>query len=309
MELVKLGKDAINQVTREELTVVIPTLNEAEAIGMVIDELRKYGYERILVVDGYSTDGTISVALERDVHVIRQTGKGKSGALRTAIDHVKTPYMLVMDGDFTYDPSDIEKLTAHGRAYDEVIGARTGGRKNIPRLNRIGNGVLSWFFKVMFAVSLRDVCSGMYLLRTESVRDIEFTTAGFDVEVEIAAQMADNRRIADVPINYRPRVGRQKLSSLRHGFPIAFSILRLANVHNPVLLYSGLVAFSAIPALSILGWVLWERIYRNIFHSGYALFGAMLLIIAFQSIAVATISLLIKRSEHRILRASRHQTR
>ncbi len=306
MEITKqIGREESEEVTRDHVTIVVPTWNEVEAIGKVIDELREYGYEEILVIDGYSTDGTASVAAERGVRVINQMGKGKTGALRTAVQNVRTPYMLVMDGDCTYDPSYIEILTAHAGTYDEIIGARTIGRENIPLMNRLGNRMLSWFFKVMFAVSLTDVCSGMYLLHTESAKMLEFTTAGFDVEVELAAQMADNGRVGEVPVNYRPRVGRQKLSSLRHGFTIAASILRLANLHNPVVLYSGLVGLSVVPAFAILSWVLWERLYNNAWHSGYALFGAMLLIIAFQSFTVATISLLIKRNEQRLLRTFR----
>jgi len=292
-------------IAPQDVTIVIPTWNEVQAIGQVIDEVREYGYGRILVVDGYSTDGTAEAAFQKGVQVVNQTGRGKTGALATAIQYVDTPYILVMDGDFTYDPSCIEKLTAHARAYDEIIGARTYGREHIPRLNRLGNRLISWFFKVMFAVNLSDVCSGMYLMSTETARKLEFTTGGFDVEVEIAAQFASAGSIAEVPIIYRSRVGRQKLSSVRHGFTILTSILRLANFHNPVLLYAGFVALCAIPAIAILGWVAYLHMESGIWHSGYALVGLMLLILSLQSLAVGTLSLLIKRLEQRIYRTLR----
>lgn len=296
-------KDVAHGVTKGDITVVIPTWNEVEAITKVIDEIREYGYENILVVDGYSTDGTAEVAAAKGVSVISQTGGGKTGALATATRYVKTPYMLVMDGDCTYDPACIETLTAHAETYDEVIGSRIEGRENIPRLNRLGNRLISWFFKVMFVANLRDVCSGMYLLRTDAARNLEFTTRGFDVEVEIAAQFAEGGRVAEVPVNYRSRVGRQKLSSVKHGFTIMSSILRLANLHNPVLLYSALVALSLLPALGILGWVGFMRLYFGVWHPGYAIVGMLLLFLALNSMAVATISLLIKRSEQRLYRA------
>ena len=303
--ITRAGKDMLTKeiratITKQDVTVVIPTWNEAEAIGLVIDEVRECGYENILVVDGYSTDGTPDIAAQKGARVIDQTGQGKTGALATAARNVDTRFMLVMDGDFTYDPSYIEKMMVHGRSYDEVIGARTNGRKNIPSLNRLGNRILSWFFNVLFAVPLTDVCSGMYLLSTEAARRLEFTTGGFDVEVEIAAQFADGGRVAEVPIKYRSRVGRQKLSSLRHGITIGLSILRLANLHNPVLLYGMFIALTGIPAFAILAWVAYEQVYHAIWHASYALFGMMLLVLALQSFAVATLSVLIKRSEHRI---------
>ncbi|RLE47404.1 MAG: glycosyl transferase, partial [Candidatus Methanomethylicota archaeon] len=67
-----------------DVTVVIPTLNEAEAIGRVIDEVLSVGVprENILVVDGGSTDGTVDIARSKGVKVVKQRGKGKANALK-----------------------------------------------------------------------------------------------------------------------------------------------------------------------------------------------------------------------------------
>ncbi|MEM4853471.1 MAG: glycosyltransferase, partial [Thermofilum sp.] len=85
----------VGPVSLEDVTVVIPTLNEAEAIGLVIDELRGYGFSKILVVDGRSRDGTPEIAAARGARVVTQRGEGKADAVRTALDFVDTPYMLV----------------------------------------------------------------------------------------------------------------------------------------------------------------------------------------------------------------------
>jgi dolichol-phosphate mannosyltransferase len=300
-----LKTEIIAQITKQVITVVIPTLNEVQAIGKVIDELHEFGYKNILVVDGYSTDGTADAAAQKGARVINQTGQGKSGALATAVQYVNTPYMLVMDGDYTYDPAYIERLAAHAGAYDEVIGARTIGRENIPRLNRFGNRLISYFFKLMFAVNLTDVCSGMYLILTDAAKKLEFTTGGFDVEAEIVAQFADGERVSEVPVNYRPRMGKQKLSSVRHGIKITTSILRLANFHNPVFLYSAIVAVCMLPALGIMEWVFYQRIFFGQWHAGYAIVGLLLMMLSLESIAVSTLSLLIKRSEQRTNRNMR----
>jgi len=262
--------------------------------------MRKFGYKRILVVDGYSTDGSPELAAKWGARVVGQVGKGKTGALITAIKQVKTPYMLVLDGDFTYDPACIKRMLAHGSGYDQVIGARTEGREHIPFINRIGNKILNWLFRLMFAVRLSDVCSGMYLLKTKAVKGIDLMTGGFDVEVEIASQFALRGSVTEVPVNYRPRLGKQKLSSLRHGLKIATTIVRLANVYNPVLLYSGIIALALIPSIIALLWVMYERIFWNIWHSSYALFSIMLLLLATQAASVATISIMIQREERRL---------
>lgn len=94
-------------VGKDQVTVVVPTLNEEKAIGLMIKELKTECYANILVIDGYSTDRTTRIAKENEANVISQYGRGKAGAIRTAIDMVKTPYMLVMDADYTYEPKDI----------------------------------------------------------------------------------------------------------------------------------------------------------------------------------------------------------
>ena len=95
-------------VPKDHVTVVIPTLNEEKAIGLVIDEIRDAGYDNILVVDGYSEDSTTKLAALREVQVVPQNWRGKTGAIKTAVDFVKTPYLLVMDADYTYSAKDIE---------------------------------------------------------------------------------------------------------------------------------------------------------------------------------------------------------
>jgi len=83
-----------DSVSKDMVTVVIPTLNEEEAIGVVLDEVMAEGYRNILVVDGYSKDRTVEIAKSKGVRVVYQDGVGKAGAIATAIKIVSTPYML-----------------------------------------------------------------------------------------------------------------------------------------------------------------------------------------------------------------------
>jgi len=73
-------------VGKHEVTVVVPTFNEEQAIGLVLDELVEVGYRNVLVVDGYSSDGTVRVAESRGVRVVQQNGHGKTGALKMALE-------------------------------------------------------------------------------------------------------------------------------------------------------------------------------------------------------------------------------
>ncbi|MCS7114989.1 MAG: glycosyltransferase [Candidatus Bathyarchaeota archaeon] len=287
------------------VTVVIPTLNEAKAIGLVLDELRREGYGHVLVVDGYSRDGTDKIAQSKGAKVIYQHGVGKTGALKTAIEHVATPYILVMDGDHTYDPKDIGRLLGHGRFYSLVIGARD--RRNISRLHRLGNWIITQTFNILFGTSLSDVCSGMYLLKTEFAKRIDLASRGFSTEVEVAAQAAVEQSITEVPIGYRARIGRRKLATWRHGFAILSSVVGLARRHNPILFLSAIAASTIIPAIAILLWVIYRLAFLGIWHSGWALMGVMLLLFASQSIALGAIAFLLRRIERRIIQRIREE--
>ncbi|MCD6349139.1 MAG: glycosyltransferase [Candidatus Korarchaeota archaeon] len=294
-------KDEKTVIPKEDITIVLPTLNEEKAIGKVIDELLSEGYTNILVIDGYSTDRTVEIARSKGVKVIYQRGKGKAGAIKTAIEMVETPYMLVMDADYTYDPRDIEKLLRHAE-YDEVIGLRKD-RGNIPLLHRIGNKIISSTLSLLIGQRVSDPCSGMYLLKTESARKLEILSEGFDVEAEIVGEMLTQGKVTEVPISYRKREGENKLRSWRDGMRIMLTVFKVAWLYNPVLFLSAIGSILAIPGIVILVWQLYIRYMYGAerWSFGWAWLGLILLVIGLQSFTIATISLLLKRLERRIL--------
>jgi dolichol-phosphate mannosyltransferase len=298
----KASRQVVESVFKPNVTVVIPTLNEAEAISQVIEEVRKENYENILVVDGYSTDRTDSIAFENSVKLIYQHGIGKAGAVKTALERVETPYVVFMDADHTYDPKDIWRMLLHAEHYSHVIGTRD--RKYIPRVHRFGNWIISQVFSVLFSQKVSDVCSGMYLLETQEARKYRLEETGFNVEIELAAQSASRENLTEVPIDYRPRMGQKKLSTWT-GFSILRAAFSLARRYNPILLYSSITGLSVIPAAVVLSYVALEVLIKRAWHSGWALVGIMLLLIAAQAFTLASVSILTKHSERRLMEEMR----
>jgi dolichol-phosphate mannosyltransferase len=218
---------------KKNTTIVIPTLNEEEAIGNLIDELRIHGYGEILVVDGYSRDHTIEIAQRKRVTVINQLGSGKRDALKTAFEIVKTPFLVVMDGDLTYDPADIEHLFKHSKEFDQVVGARRMSPENMIWLHRVGNRIITYLFNVIFGTKLNDVCSGMYLIRTERAKALQFNEEEFAVEIELLAQTSRNGGATDITISYRKRRGKSHIHTWRQGvidLVALFSLMRRYNI-------------------------------------------------------------------------------
>lgn len=210
---------------KRDVTVVIPTLNEESAIGRVIDELGEEGYGKILVVDGHSEDRTVEIAKDRKAEVIYQRYGGKTGAIRTAIEHVTTPFLLVMDGDWTYPAGGISKLMEETEDHDHVIGRREDS-ENIPLLHRLGNWGITLVFNILMETKLNDILSGMYLLKTERAAELEFPFHGFECEATICAQL--HEETGEIPIRYRERIGRRKLSGIFGLAEILFATILLS---------------------------------------------------------------------------------
>jgi len=286
-------------VAKDEVTVVIPTLDEAETISKVIEMVRTEGYRNILVVDGGSRDGTADIASEMGVNVLLQHGVGKAGAVKTAMEHLITSYVVFMDGDCTYDPKDIGKLLNQSERYAHVIGARDWSGMNY--LQRLGNWIISHLFGVLFEVKVTDVCSGMYLLETRKARKYGLEEPGFVVETELAAQSASDGALTEVKVDYRPKIGARKLKTLRHGLNIFFAAFRLARRYNPILLYSSVAGLSIVPAVSILSWVALRQLIMGIWHSGWALLGIAFLLVAALAFVLASVSIMIRQTEKRLM--------
>ena len=284
-------------------TIVIPTFNEQEAIGKVLDELFSIGLKNILVVDGYSSDGTLDAAKKYPISVVSQHGKGKTGALKTAFEKVNTPYMILMDGDFTYDPSCIDRFLEHMQSYDQIMGVRNVDNKNnMSALHKLGNKIITKTFNALMGTSLSDVCSGMYALRTEIAKDMVLSSTGFGVEAEIAAQSASSGRITEVPINYRQRIGKQKLSTWKHGSKILYTILKLAMTYRPSVFYLIIVSITSLLGIGILANTVIEWSLAKTLAVPSLLIGAFILLIAIHFVGIRLEAQMFRRMESNIIR-------
>lgn len=286
-------------MSQEKLTIVLPTLNEEKAVGEVIDELNKEGYNNILVVDGHSNDKTVEIAKLKGARVVIQEGKGKTDAIKSCIKHLNTEYTLFMDCDFTYDPKDIEKFLDKIYDYDEVIGDRNLKTQNMSKLNRVGNSIITKFFNLVISTNLTDVLSGMYMFKTELLRQIELKTKGFQLEVELAAKAAENGKVIQVPINYRPRMGESNISPLREGWNNIRDILKFSYSYNPTILFSILSGLIMIPGVILVAYVGMRWLLGD-WHAGILQIGILLLVIGSNAVAFTFISMIIRRIERKM---------
>lgn len=258
-------------------------MNEAEALPLVVKELRDVGFNNILVVDGGSNDGTVERAKALGLKVVRQHGRGKGMALRTALMYVDTPYIAVLDADYTYPPAELDRLVPLLRYYDLVLGARRGP---MPAVYRVGNKAIGWLIRLIFGTDVSDPLTGMYVAKTDVLREAALEAKGFELEVDILAKaIAMGARIAEVPVAYRRRVGKKKLRPW-HGVFIVLKALSLAYRLNPALALSVLGVLAVVPGIAMGGWVAYEYFYRRIPHYMLGLVSLIVLMIGGVSAAL-----------------------
>jgi len=233
------------EVPREQVCVLIPTLNEEPTIGPLIQKFHNAGYYDILVIDGNSTDNTRDKAYQAGAKVIIQKGKGKGAAFIQAIEHISKPYVILIDGDNTYDPADADALVLPLLSgYDQTLGNRLipSNHVSFNRLNLTGNRILNWLFKISHGRYLYDILTGYRAFTLASLQRMRLYEEGFGIETEISSESVRNDdKVAIVPVSYGVRIGSDtKLDPIHDGIKIGRTIYRLAKLNNPMF-YFGLI--------------------------------------------------------------------
>jgi dolichol-phosphate hexosyltransferase len=214
--------------------VIIAALNEEEGIGPTIVELKEYlGNAKFLVVDGKSVDKTVKKARSLGAEIVFQDGSGKGDAFAKAIEHIDkdTDYVIITDADFTYPakyvPEMVQRLEKNPHL-GMVCGNRFSGYLDLKGLNGVffvGNRFIAFTHNLLNGVPLADPLTGLRVVRAEILRNWKVKSKGFDLEVELNHRVErEGFNIAEIPIDYRERLGEKKLG-IRHGAEILKRIL------------------------------------------------------------------------------------
>jgi glycosyltransferase (TIGR04182 family) len=282
------------EIDKDSVCILIPTLNEAPTIGALVREFRDLGYTNILVIDGKSSDDTRDIAAREGAKVVIQSMKGKGNAMVEAFGLIEQPYILMMDGDGTYSPSDADRmLQPLLEGYDHVIGDRLTdqNRDAFSRLNFFGNQVLNKLFKAAHSYYLSDILSGYRAFTRHSLSMMQLKEEGFVIETEISSEaVRKGMRIKVVPIDYRKRSGAPtKLNPFHDGFKIGATIYRLARMNNPMF-YFGLIGIIIMIIGILTGIYVLLEWFRDIDHLPLTVLTVLLIVVGFQVFMFGVIS-------------------
>ncbi len=218
--------------TSLRVSVVVPTLNEAENLPHILPLLAEYGYE-VIVVDGGSTDGTLDVArrLAPEAVLLQQSGKGKGNALMCGIEAATGDVLVTLDADGSARADEIPRFVAALEAgADFAKGSRHlpgGGSADLTPLRSLGNRFLGLLVNLLFGTRYTDLCYGFNAFWTRHARALEITCDGFEVEtlLHLRAHHAE-LVVVEVPSYEDPRLnGTSNLRPFRDGMRILRIIL------------------------------------------------------------------------------------
>ncbi|MBW8057495.1 MAG: glycosyltransferase family 2 protein [candidate division NC10 bacterium] len=221
------------------IAVVIPALNEEDAIGVVVREVPRDLVGEIIVVDNGSIDRTEEVARAAGARVIREPTRGYGAACLTGAMAAQDADVLVfLDGDRSDDPSEmltVLRPVLDGQA-DLVIGSRTAGLTEegaLTSTQRLGNRLVTWMVRLLYGLRLTDI-GPFRAIRVETFRDLgmEHKTYGWPVEMIVKAAKK-GYQVVNVPVSCRKRIGRSKVAgtvkgSLLAGYHLLSTTVRYA---------------------------------------------------------------------------------
>jgi len=223
------------------VAVVIPTLNEADAIGAVVRELPRAIATEIIVADSGSRDATLANAEAAGARVLslRERGYGRACAAGAAAASAQCDIIVFMDGDGADRGDLLAQLVAPIQAgtHDFVIASRTRGTRDPGSMSPhqvLAGHVAGFGMGALYGVRYTDMCA-YRAIRRDALQQLDMRelTYGWNIEMQMKAARA-KLRILEVPIPYRCRMGGQSKvagslrGTVRAGWRIAVTFARVA---------------------------------------------------------------------------------
>jgi glycosyltransferase involved in cell wall biosynthesis len=200
-----------------KVCVLLPAYNEEKAIGKIVNQIRAYDLDVIVVDDG-STDNTVNIAQQAQARVISHPkNQGKGQALRTGFKFIldnNYDAVIIMDADGQHSVQEIKSFIEYAMNSDAgiVIGNRMGRPQNMPLVRILTNKFTSMLLSQIVKMEIPDSQCGFRLIRGAVLKKLDLSTLKYETESEILIQAAKNNfKIESIPVksiyeNHKSRI-------------------------------------------------------------------------------------------------------
>jgi hypothetical protein len=253
--------------TSHVLSIVIPALNEEDAIGdtirrclgarsHIIDSSPVDEVEVIVVSDG-STDRTEEIArsFEEVQVLVFEENRGYGAAIKCGWQHARGDLLAFLDGDGTCDPDFFADLCSalEAQRADLVLGSRMGPDSRMPIVRAVGNTFFSWLLGALSKQFVRDTASGMRVVRRDCLGDLYPLPDGLHFTPAMSGRVLidDKLKLIELPMPYAERTGESKLSVIGDGLRFLMAILKAAVTFRPARLLLPIAGLLGLGALAV----------------------------------------------------------
>ena len=220
-------------------TLLIPTLNEIEALRVILPEIQSDWVDEILFIDGGSTDGTVEFLQEQGQKVHRQVAPGYGGAMKEGVELAEGEIIVEFTSDgsslLTKIPELVDKIK---EGHDLVIGSRYKGSADSDddtMLTSFGNWMFTTMVNALFRAKYTDSLVGLRAYRKSKLLEVEMDAIGLSWPCQNSIRFAKaGFRVTEIPSDEPARIGGiKKMSPLKTGWEILQLIFRDLFFYHP----------------------------------------------------------------------------
>ncbi|MCQ9148416.1 glycosyltransferase family 2 protein [Ochrobactrum sp. BTU2] len=249
----------------ENVAVIVPCYNEEQTIASVVEDAKKFlPGAKVYVYDNNSKDATKDVAERAGAVVRSEVRQGKGFAIRKSFIDATEDYIIMIDGDDTYDlsfaPTAVKYAVDNQLDFLNLKRIATGTAA-YRRGHVLGNKVLTGAIGLLFGRHIDDMLSGYKVLSKRFVKSFPASSSGFEIETELLVHALElGIPLGELETSYkeRPEGSVSKLSTYKDGARIGFTIMRLCQMERPILFFSIIAALFAFLSLLFGGSVVAE---------------------------------------------------
>ena len=213
----------------KNLTLLIPAKFEADSLPKVLEELKDYDLNIIVVLEERDKE-TIESIKNFNLKIVKQNNNGYGSALIEGIKVIDTEYLCIFNADGSFQPKDLKPMIDLCKNSDFVFASRykkNAGSDDDTFLTKVGNFCFTLIGKIFFSLKISDILYTYVVGKTSSFKQLDLKSKNFNICVELPIKAERNKMIyTDFPSKERPRIaGFKKVNEFRDGFKILYYLI------------------------------------------------------------------------------------
>lgn len=215
----------------KNLTLIIPAKHESDSLPSVLEEIKDYDCEVIIILE-FSDTETINVAKNYDCKILYQSKKGYGNALIEGMNNVQTEYLCIFNADGSFDPKYLKQmLIACQNNLDFIFASRymnNAGSDDDTIVTKLGNFVFTKIGNIFFSLNISDILYTFLLGKTDSFKKLNLISNDFClcVEIPLKAKKAGMKFIDLASYERKRLAGEKKVNEFHDGLKILLYMVK-----------------------------------------------------------------------------------